>query len=161
MSESGGREETRAWRLFLQTHATVLDVLEQELRDRLGLPLSWYEVLLHLSRAPEGRQRMSDLARSVLLSKSGLTRLIDRMEGAGLIERSHCPSDRRGTFASLTPRGKEAFEEAAPLHLEGIRRHFLGPLTPEERDTLADLLARVLEPASESATSAGTVAAAG
>ena len=134
-----------AWRLFLQTYRRVVDELSDELEERQGLPLAWYDVLIQLYRSPEHRLRMNELAGSILLSKSGLTRLIDRMEKVGMVERASCPTDRRGSFAVLTPRGEEVFKEAAPIHLEGIARHFTDHLTPEEAGTMVGAFERILE----------------
>src|SRR5438045_3780930 len=103
-----------AWRLFLEAHAALVEVLAAELERERGLPLTWYDVLVQLAEAPDGRLRMQDLARSVLISKSGLTRLVDRMERAGMVERQPCPSDLRGTFAVLTDAGRAALRGAAP-----------------------------------------------
>ncbi|MDQ4058636.1 MAG: MarR family transcriptional regulator [Actinomycetota bacterium] len=138
-------DQLSAWRLFLQTYRRVLDRLEDELQGQQGLSLTWYDVLIQLYKAPEHRLRMNDLAGSVLLSKSGLTRLIDRMEKAGLVERASCPSDRRGWFAVLTPRGEEVFKAAAPVHLDGIARHFANHLSGDEARALIDAFERILE----------------
>jgi DNA-binding MarR family transcriptional regulator len=137
------------WRLFLQAHAALVERLERDLRQRRDLPLTWYEVLLHLTRVPEGRMRMTDLASSLLLSKSGVTRLIDRMEEAGLVTRDTCPSDRRGSFAVVTDRGRAVQKKAAPVHLRGVEEHFLDHLTPAEARTLTSALEKVLVAARE------------
>src|SRR3954463_6481530 len=92
-------ERIRTWRLFLATHASVAEVLDAELQAERSMPLTWYDVLVNLDHAPGGRMRMQHLAEAVLFSRSGLTRLADRMERAGLISREACPDDRRGTFA--------------------------------------------------------------
>ena len=118
-------EELGAWRGMLRVHAELTKALDAELTEAHGLPLSSYEVLLFLAGEPEGRMRMSELAESVLLSRSGLTRLVDRLERAGLLERVQCSEDARGYFAQLTPAGREAFNEARRTHLEGVRRLFL------------------------------------
>ena len=132
-----------AWRSLLEAHATVVELLARELEDERGLSLGWYEVLLQLAQAPGGRLRMQDLAQSVLLSKSGLTRLIDRMEGDGLVGRERCPSDRRGAFAVLTPAGRTVFRRAAPVHLRGVQEHFARHLDGAEAELLRACLARV------------------
>lgn len=121
-----------AWRAFLRAHAAVVDRLDHELQAEQDLALTWYEVLLHLSRAPDNRLRLSALADQLLLSRSGLTRLVDRMVAAELIEREVCPTDRRGAFAVLTPQGRTRLTRAAPVHLRGIREHFLAHLTDRE-----------------------------
>ena len=113
-------EELGAWRGMLRVHAELTRALDAELHEAHSLPLSSYEVLLFLAGEPEGRMRMSELADSVLLSRSGLTRLVDRLERAGLLERVQCSEDARGYFAQITPAGREAFNEARRTHLEGV-----------------------------------------
>jgi DNA-binding MarR family transcriptional regulator len=144
----GKTDELEAWKLFLHAHSTVIEALEEDLLERLDLPLTWYEVLLHLSGNPDGRLRMTDLAGSLLLSKSGVTRLVDRMEAAGLVERGVCASDRRGSFAVITPRGRAAHRKAAPIHMSGVEALFLDHLTPTERRALVSGLRKVLAGAS-------------
>jgi len=143
MSKRPRDGQLAAWRSLLEAHAAVTELLARELEDERGLPLAWYEVLLQLATAPGGRLRMQDLAQSVLLSKSGLTRLVDRMERDGLVSRERCPSDRRGTFAVLTSKGRTAFRRAAPVHLRGIQDHFAGHLDGDEAEVLHAVLARV------------------
>ena len=148
MARADSDERLEVWERLLVTHATVLAALERQLERERGLPLSWYEVLLRLERAG-GAARMQDLARQVFLSKSGLTRLADRMEQAGLIERRACPSDGRGTEAVLTPVGRSAFRRAAAVHLRGIEAHFSRHVRYDELPVLRAFLDRVL--AAESA----------
>jgi DNA-binding MarR family transcriptional regulator len=138
-----------AWRALLEAHAAITDLLERELEQERGLPLSKFEVLLKLAEAPEGRMRMLELAQSVLLSKSGLSRLVDRMEAAGLVRRERCPSDRRGAYAVLTDEGRRVLRRAAPVHLRGIQEHFAGKLDDHEVRVLADALGRVTAAARE------------
>jgi DNA-binding MarR family transcriptional regulator len=136
--------ELRAWRGMLRTHATLTKALDAELEAAHGLPLSSYEVLLHLGDADGQRMRMSDLADSVILSRSGLTRLVDRMEREGLIERQSCPSDARGSFATLTAAGRRKLAAARATHLAGVRSMFLDRFTPEEQEVLGAAWERVL-----------------
>jgi DNA-binding MarR family transcriptional regulator len=136
-----------AWRRLLEAHATVTELLERELMAERGLPLSRYDVLLNLAEAPGGRLRMQELSASVLLSKSGLSRLVDRMVEAGLVRRERCEDDRRGWFAVLTDQGRSALRRAAPVHLRGIHEHFARHLHPEEVPVLTEALARVVAPA--------------
>ena len=133
-----------AWRRLLEAHATVTELLERELVAERGLPLSRYDVLLNLAEAPGGRLRMQELSASVLLSKSGLSRLVDRMVEAGLVRRERCEDDRRGWFAVLTDQGRSALRRAAPVHLRGIQEHFVRHLEPDEVQVLATALARVV-----------------
>lgn len=146
--ERPGDDGLAAWRSLLVAHRSVTDRLEDELRQATGLNLARYDVLLHLSEAPDRRLRMTDLAAAVLLSKSGLTRLVDRMCAEGLIERSRDPADGRSLVVSLTPQGRAALRRAAPLHLRGIQRHFASLLSGEEARFLRATLERVSRPTS-------------
>jgi DNA-binding MarR family transcriptional regulator len=132
-----------AWIAFLQAHALTVENLARELREHEDLPLAWYDVLVQLHHAPDGRLRMQELADAVLLSKSGVTRLVDRMERAGLVERARCTDDRRGTFAGLTAAGRQRLRETAPTHLRGIAEHFASQLDDEEAAVLERLLLRI------------------
>lgn len=136
--------ELAAWRAFLTAHARITDVLARELREGTGLPLTWYDVLVQLSEAEGRRLRMQELADRVLLSKSGLTRLIDRMEQEGYVSRYPCEDDRRGTWAQMTEAGYETIRAAAPTHLAGIAEHFAAVLEGDEAEVLADALGRVV-----------------
>ncbi|HVS43886.1 MAG TPA: helix-turn-helix domain-containing protein [Candidatus Dormibacteraeota bacterium] len=138
-------ERLAAWRLLLEAHAAVVDRLGRELEAECGLPLTWYDVLVQLASAPEGRLRMRDLARAVLLSRSGLTRLVDRMEASGMVCREAHPSDGRGAFAVLTPAGRAALRRAAPVHLRGIDAHFARHLSDADAAALCDALSRVVD----------------
>ncbi|HEX8002252.1 MAG TPA: MarR family transcriptional regulator [Mycobacteriales bacterium] len=136
--------ELDAWRSFLRAHAKVTRVLDAELAAECEMSLGTYEVLLHLNDAPGRRLRMTELADRVLLSRSGLTRLVDRMEREGMLRRESCPSDLRGTFATLTDEGVARLKAAAPIHLRGVREHVVDRLTPEELATLAAALGRLV-----------------
>jgi DNA-binding MarR family transcriptional regulator len=136
--------ELRAWRGMLRVHATLTKALDAELEAAHGLPLSSYEVLMHLNDAEGQRMRMSDLAAMVILSRSGLTRLVDRLEREGLIARESCPSDARGSFATLTAAGRRRLEAARATHLGGVRSMFLDHFTPEELEVLGAAWERLL-----------------
>jgi DNA-binding MarR family transcriptional regulator len=135
--------ELGAWRGFLRVHSALVHELDRELEETHGLPLTHYEVLLYLESAPGRRLRMAELASSVLLSQSGVTRLVDRLEREGLVVREPCPEDRRGLLAALTPAGLRRLEEARPTHLAGVRRRFLVYFDERELRTLADAWERV------------------
>src|SRR5688572_17486841 len=109
--------------MLVEAHARLTGALGAELQQVSALPLPWFEVLLRLGRSPDHRLRMSELARQMPLSTSGLTRLIDRVEAAGLVRREACPSDRRGQLAVLTDPGEAALAEALPVHVRGLRAH--------------------------------------
>ena len=134
--------ELHAWRLFLRSHAQVVRRLEHDLLTEHDLPLASYDVLVQLSEAPGRSLRMTELAERVLLSRSGLTRLVDRLERDGLVARQACPDDARGTLAVLTPAGLERLRVAWPTHLRGVSEH-VGRLTPEELVVLEELLGRL------------------
>jgi DNA-binding MarR family transcriptional regulator len=136
------------WRSFLRAHASVMRELERELLAATGMPLGWYDVLLQLAEAPDRRLRMAELADRVLLSRSGLTRLIDRLQAEGLVRREPSPDDARGTFTVLTADGLVRLRHAAPVHLAGIREHWLVHFSDDELRQLAGLLSR-LAPAAE------------
>jgi len=131
------------WRTFLRAHATVLRELEREMLAETGLPLPWYDVLLQLAEAPQRRLRMAELADRVLLSRSGLTRLIDRLQAEGLVRRERSPDDARGTYTVLTADGLHRLKGAAPVHLAGIRDHWLAHFSDDELRQLASWLGRV------------------
>jgi DNA-binding MarR family transcriptional regulator len=139
-------EELTAWRAFLRAHAVVTRRLEAELVAEHELPLASYDVLVQLSEAPEQRLRMTELADRVLLSRSGLTRLADRLERDGLIARQACPSDARGTLAVLTDAGAGKLREAWPTHRRGVAEHVTGKLTPDEVAQLGMLLGKITGP---------------
>lgn len=136
--------EAAAWVGFLRAHASLVRELDGTLVAEHGLPLSSFEVLIRLSRSPDGRQRMSELAESVVLSRSGITRLIDRLERDGLVERIPCEDDARGQYAVLTARGREAFDAARKTHLAGVRRRFLERLEPDELQGMAGYWERLV-----------------
>jgi DNA-binding MarR family transcriptional regulator len=136
----------RAWRGLLRAHAQVTRILEGELEERHNLPLASYDVLVQLAEAPGGALRMSELADAVLLSRSGLTRLVDRLVKEGLVERRSCPSDLRGTLAVLTPAGLNRLRAASGTHLRGVARHVLTHYSPAELEILGDLLDRLAPP---------------
>jgi DNA-binding MarR family transcriptional regulator len=137
-------DELRAWRGLLKVHAALTGLLDADLHARHGLSVSSYEVLMFVADAPEAKLRMADLAERVLLSRSGLTRLVDRLVADGLLERRACDDDGRGSFAQLTPAGRAKVDAARRAHLDGVRRVFLDRLAPEQQRALGDLWDQVL-----------------
>src|SRR3954447_22006115 len=117
-------EELAAWRGLLRVHSALVKALDAELLGGHELPLTSYEVLINLQAAPDRRRRMAELADGVLLSRSGMTRLVDRLERDGLLVRDACDSDGRGCFAVLTDKGDEVLAMARATHLEGVRERF-------------------------------------
>jgi DNA-binding MarR family transcriptional regulator len=132
-----------AWTSFLRTHAGVTRRLNAELLAAHGLTLNDYEVLLHLSHAPERRLRRVDLVDRLLLTPSGITRLLEGLERAQYVVKASCESDARVAYAVLTDTGLEKLRAAARTHVEGIREQFAGRFSDEELATLAALLARL------------------
>jgi DNA-binding MarR family transcriptional regulator len=135
--------ELRAWRGLLRAHACLAKRLDSELEHAHGLPMSSYEVLHHLEETTGGRMRMCELAEQAQLSRSGLTRLVDRMERDGLVERCSCEHDARGSYACLTPAGRERLQEARGTHLAVIRDQFFSHFSEVELSTLADMWERI------------------
>jgi DNA-binding MarR family transcriptional regulator len=138
------KRELAAWRGMLETHSRMVAELDRELIAEHGLPLSSYEVLMNLADADGERLRMGELADRLLLSRSGITRLIDRLQRQGLVERHRCSDDGRGFFAVLTEAGRRKLDVCRPAHLNGVRRHFLATLEPGELDSLAAVWERLL-----------------
>jgi DNA-binding MarR family transcriptional regulator len=130
----------RAWRLYFESALALTDVLDGELERDAGIPMRWYDALVHLEESPDGL-RMNELAERILYSKSGFTRVVDRMEEAGLVRRVRPENDRRSILVVLTDGGRETMERARRLHRHGIEQHFSRHLT----DTDIKALTRALE----------------
>lgn len=146
---SGGPAHPRGldtWRTFLQAHATVMRRLEAELEADGQVSLADLDVLMQLSNAEGRRLRMSELADTVLLSRSGMTRRIDRLEAVGLVRRHECAADRRGAFAGITEAGLERLHRARPTHLRGIEEHFVARLSDEELSQVREALTKLIPP---------------
>ena len=132
-----------AWRSFLQSHASILRALDAELAAAHGLTTRDYEVLLYLAQTPDRKLAMSALAERTMLTRSGITRLVDGLVAAGFIERIACPNDARVSYASLTGAGYKKLREAGRTHVASIHRLFLSSYGPDEIQQLAALLARL------------------
>jgi DNA-binding MarR family transcriptional regulator len=132
-----------AWRSFLQSHALILRELDADLLADQGMTTRDYQVLLYLSKEPDRRLAMSALAERTMLTRSGITRLVDGLVAAGLIERVSCPSDARVSYARLTDVGYEKLKAAGCTHIAGIQRLFLEHFTEPEVERLAELLSRL------------------
>jgi DNA-binding MarR family transcriptional regulator len=134
--------ELSAWRGMLEVHARVTQELDAQMQAAHGLSVSAYEVLMFLADAPGNRMRMSEIANRVLLSRSGCTRLVDRLVRQGYVSRCAADSDGRGLFAALTPAGLEKVHAARPTHRAGVRRFFLEHLTATDQIALGDIWSR-------------------
>jgi DNA-binding MarR family transcriptional regulator len=139
-------DQLAAWAGFLMSHARIVRALDAELEREHGLPLSSYDVLIQLSLVPDRRLRMFELADAIVLSRSGLTRLVDRLERAGLVERERGEVDPRQMYARLTDRGMEVLADATPTHIAGIKERFLERLSDEQTKQLAAIWRAVLGP---------------
>ena len=135
-------ERLRAWRLYFESALALVDVLDAELERDAGIPLRWYDVLVHLEETPDGL-RMNELAERILYSKSGFTRVVDRLEEAGLVRRVRPDNDRRSILVILTDKGRDTMERARGYHRDGIERHFSQHLSEQEIKTLTRALEKV------------------
>jgi len=135
-------ERLRCWRLFCESALALLDVLDAELQAAVGIPQRWYDVLVHLEESPDGLP-MNELAERILYSKSGFTRVVDRMEEEGLVRRVRPEHDRRSILVLRTDRGAETMERARLHHRDGIDRHFSQHLTDADIKALARALEKV------------------
>jgi DNA-binding MarR family transcriptional regulator len=136
------REQLVIWRTFLEAAFALIDILDAELQEERGVSLRWYDVLVHLEEAENGI-RMNELASRILASKSGLTRVIDRMEEADLVERKRSAEDRRAIEIVMTPAGRTALAKARSVHRRGINEHFAQQLTKRDFDSLSRALEKV------------------
>lgn len=134
-----------AWRAFITAHANLIDAIDREMASAEVIPLNWYDVLVELLEAPERRLRMHELARNVVLSRSGLTRLVDRLEDAELLKRELDPADRRGFYAILTDKGYAALKKAWPVYAKGISRHFAQHLNNAQAQAITERLTRMVD----------------
>ncbi|MBV9484972.1 MAG: MarR family transcriptional regulator [Frankiaceae bacterium] len=140
-----------AWHALIRSANRIVRRLEAELEAEQGLTLPAYEVLAHLSEAPERRLRMSDLAAHAVLTPSGLTRLVDKLAREGLVERQRCGADARVVYACLTDSGMQRLTTAYPTHLRGVREHFIDWLTPQQQAAVSDALTPIIDACREAA----------
>lgn len=138
MQQTLGDIHLAAWRNLITFHSRAIDAIDQALIAADCVPLHWYDVLIELYEAPEHRLRMHELANKVLLSRSGLTRLIDRLEDAALITRQLDAQDRRGFYAKLTKEGVQALRKAWPVYAGAIEQTFAQHINEEEAETFAN-----------------------
>jgi DNA-binding MarR family transcriptional regulator len=138
------KEGLEAWKGLLLAHATLVEQIDKRMAQANLLPLDWYDALLALEDAPGQRLKMSELADQVLLSKSGLTRLVDRMEAKGYLRRESCMSDRRVAYAVLTPEGLNAREKSWPTYRAAIEEFYASQLSPEEAKVIGNALMRFI-----------------
>ena len=145
MASRSSQEQISVWRSFLEVHSAVIKALEKELIEDQSFSLTWYDVLTHLSEAPGARMQHQSLAGSLLLSRSGVTRLVDRMADAGLVCRESSPEDRRVSYVVMTQPGRDALDRASPGHMGGIAQHFVQYLEAGDVPLLQGFFSRVLD----------------
>jgi len=138
-------ERIRLMGLLVRTHRRLTESLGRELEQSVGIPLVFFDVLIHVGAAPEGRLTMSTLSSDVALTTGGVTRLVDRMADAGLVARENCPSDRRSIYVVLTPEGRVVLERAVAQHVDSIDRHLMSHLDGDDRAALEVVLTKVLD----------------
>jgi DNA-binding MarR family transcriptional regulator len=137
-------DEQRAWRAYLESTRLLNDALDHQMQQDSSMPHTYYEILVHLSEAPERSTRMGDLADRTRSSRSRLSHAVDRLEERGWVERGECPTDRRGQLATLTDRGFAALEAAAPGHVEAVRSFVIDRLTPEQVTQLEQIATAII-----------------
>jgi DNA-binding MarR family transcriptional regulator len=130
--------------LIVRSHRLLTDRLGRELEQDVGIPLVFFDVLINVGAAPDGRVTMSRLSNDIALTTGGVTRLVDRMVEAGLVERQACPNDRRSIHVILTPEGRDVLDRAIAAHIEGIDRHLMAHLSDKDRANLATVLTKIL-----------------
>jgi DNA-binding MarR family transcriptional regulator len=135
-------ERLRAWRLYFESALALLDTLEHDFERDAGFPVQWYDVLVHLEETPDGL-RMSELAQKVLFSKSGFTRVVDKMEAAGLVRRVRPENDRRSIFILQTPEGRAAMQRARPPHHQWVQENFTGLLSDGDIKAITRALEKI------------------
>jgi DNA-binding MarR family transcriptional regulator len=138
-------DRIRLMTLIVRTHRRLTDSLGRELEQSVGIPLVFFDVLIHVGGAPESRLTMSKLSSDVALTTGGVTRLVDRMVEAGLVARQNCPSDRRSIYVVLTPEGQAVLDKAVAAHIDGINRHLVAHLSDGDRAALEVALHKVLD----------------
>ncbi|MFI4972086.1 MAG: MarR family winged helix-turn-helix transcriptional regulator [Hyphomicrobiales bacterium] len=131
------------WESLARVHSTTSAAIEKDMLPNAGIPLGWYDVLVHLNRAPDAMLRFQDLARLAGITDSGASRRIEQMIKAGLIDRHSCPADRRGVYAHLTEKGKASYEKAYAVFVRSLEENLGSHLAPEEADAVHAALSRL------------------
>lgn len=141
--------ESQAWRGFLDLHAHLRTTLNRDLQESSGLSMVEYDVLVQLTDVEDGRRRAFELGERLGWEKSRLSKQVNRMEQRGLVVREECEEDRRGAYIAITTQGRRAIEDAAPRHVEVVRRLFLDPLTRPQVESLAAAMSAILAEAEQ------------
>ena len=145
MSDALDEKTLAAWRGLLFAHAKVIRRLEADMHEQHDLPITWFDVLSRLNQSPDGRLRMHELEEVSVFTRSGMTRLADRLESAGLVRRERSPEDRRGVYLVITAAGRAKIDEVWPDHAASIQKHFGKHLNAGDAESLRTLTDRILE----------------
>jgi DNA-binding MarR family transcriptional regulator len=145
MRKVGEGDMLEAWTGLLFAHSRVIRGLERDMLEQHGLPLTWFDVMSRLKQAPDGRLRMHELEDASIFTRSGMTRLVDRIEDAGFVRRARSPEDRRGVYVEITPAGRDKIDAVWPDHVASIDRHFGRFVDPEEAKVLQRASNRIRE----------------
>jgi DNA-binding MarR family transcriptional regulator len=143
VSKLSRAKAVQLWEGLARAHNTMTAAVEKDMLPEAGMPLGWYEILVHLNRAPQGMMRFQELARVAGITDSGASRRLDQMIKAGIIDRRSCPTDRRGVYAHITPAGKAGFERAHAVFLRSLDRNLGRHLAPDEADAVNAALSRL------------------
>jgi DNA-binding MarR family transcriptional regulator len=143
VSKISGSKAAQLWEVLSRAHSTMTAALEKDMLPEAGMPLAWYEVLLHLTRTPQGLMRYQELAKVAGITDSGASRRLEQMVKAGLIDRKSCPTDRRGVYAHITPAGKAGFDKAHAVFLRSLDRNLASHLETDDADAMSAALARL------------------
>mgnify|MGYP000698830384 CR=1 FL=1 len=143
--ERVSEHELAIWRYFVKTHALIIEQIELDLANQKRVPLTTYDVLIALYEAPEQRLRLGELVHKTVLSKSGLSRLVDRLAREGLLRKEKSHEDGRGAYAVLTDDGERELRKAWPIYAKGIKNYFAAPLSIDQRNSLQQALYSLYE----------------
>lgn len=145
MSDVLDEKTLAAWRGLLFAHAKVIRRLEADMHEQHDLPITWFDVLSRLNQSPDGRLRMHELEEVSVFTRSGITRLADRLEAAGLVRRKRSPEDRRGVYLAITAAGRAKIDEVWPDHVASIQRHFGQYLNRRDAESLQTAAGKILK----------------
>jgi DNA-binding MarR family transcriptional regulator len=143
VSKVSRAKAVQVWEGLARAHNTMTAAIEKDMLPEAGMPLGWYEVLMHLSRTPQGLMRYQDLAKVSGITDSGASRRLEQMVNAGLIDRKSCPTDRRGVYAHITPAGQAGFEKAHAVFLRSLDRNLASHLETDDADAISAVLSRL------------------
>jgi DNA-binding MarR family transcriptional regulator len=143
VSKVSSAKAQQLWEGLSRAHNSMTAAIEKDMLPKAGMPLAWYEVLLHLSRTPQGLMRYQDLAKVAGISDSGASRRLEQMVNAGFIDRKSCPTDRRGVYAHITPAGQAGFDKAHAVFMRSLDRNLASHLETDDAEAMTAALSRL------------------